>query len=200
MERRRYNRFGFTLLEVMIAAAVFAIIASIALSFSIAATTQVEFNTEMASALAGEVFLIEEMEQELAQSAVTYEGEDEAGAPVSDSIVVNPNSITFRKMVGYNPQTFNAVWSDTITYDLAPARGEIDGDGVDNNDNNLIDEFCLQRTDSEGQRFISTQVYFADATKLQFVLNNTLLTITLNYMSSKDTEVRRTINVALQDL
>ncbi len=141
------KRYGFTLIEVMIASSIFVIVAGIALSFSIAATKQVDMNTKTASALAGLVFISEKIQAELLQSSLTYDGVLADSTPISsEHIIVEPNAITFRKNIGYDMVNFVPIWSDWIRYELVPFHQEIEGDGIDNNNNGYTDEHVLRRT------------------------------------------------------
>lgn len=196
------KKYGFTLLEIMISTSIMVVVLGMALSITIAATKQAGVNTLTASGQIGLIAVIEKIQEELGQSRIMYEGElaDGTVLPVNDQIIVdplNPDRISFRRVIGYNRDTYNTIWSDRITYMLVIARGEGNvPDGLDNNGNGFIDEYCLARVEGIDPNvdpfgFLTTQIYFTDPgvinvaanedLPLDCELNGNLITLTLSY-------------------
>ncbi len=191
---------GFTLLEVLLASGIFAVVATLALSFSATATKQAEINTNIANTLVGQVNALDKMREELSVSATAYTGEDEFGTAVADTILIGTNSVQFRKVIGYNPGTFQTIWSSFITYRLAAAPGETLGNSLDDNFDGNKDEMCLKRFQAEEEAFLTTDLCFESAAKFevkQDVTFPSLITITLLYMTTEASEEIISRRVAL---
>lgn len=195
---------GFTLIEVMIATASFAVVMAIALSFSVSASKQAEFNMIDACEVSALTEISEILRVELAQTAALYNGEDVNGTSITNEPInmISPgNMITFRVMAGYNPVSMQTVWSEPITYSLQLMHGEI-ADGLDNNGNGRIDEMCLLRfATAAGQpveRFLRTDLLFDNPGQLEFILNpeGTLL----EYRLFDDTGIRQSGTISLVNL
>jgi len=190
---------GFTLLELMIASAIFAIISAIALSFSVAATKQTEINTRMAYALSGIVRLLDTVKEELGQSSEEYvgyelvEGQADDGYPdgspdwgqgAPDTISIVSDSITFRKLIRYNTVRQYRIWSTPITYQLGLNRGEVNN-GIDDNGNGFVDELCLHRQQDGKTTFPTTELLFEKPSDLKFTSTDNYVTMELKYMLDK---------------
>ena len=90
---------GLTLLEVMIASAIFMVIAGVALLTSMSAQTQSTLNTDIAMDTSSITELEEVFRNDLSQSDISYDGIDPDGNPVSNETLVfgtDGISLTFR--------------------------------------------------------------------------------------------------------
>lgn len=137
MEPAARRCLGFTLLEVMIASAIFTVVMGAALQLLVVGSRTISTLDAFAQAEIQARNHMETMAKEIRQS----------GLMSTDwSVAADGSSITFNKCLGSNG--FTAYWSPAITYSLTAAPGEALGDGIDNNNNGLTDEGMLTRVEA----------------------------------------------------
>ena len=179
---------GFTLIEVIIASTIFVIIMGTALSFSGTFGNQVNSETRIAGLMADASYVLNKLDSDLCFTKAIYTGYEESTTteiPENDGIIINSDSIEFRRYLYFNIADSKDVWSKPMKYQLVPSHGEIAGDGIDNNHNGYIDELCIQRDNGDGTtEYLRTDLLFADPADFSFALNGNLINLHMAYIIS----------------
>ena len=144
---------GFTLLEVMIAVTIFAVVVGSIFMVAGAATKAIEVKEGLTYMRLRIGILTEDLTAEIKDTSV-----DDPSSEFSLADMAEADQLTFKKVTGW--QGSAPEWGELVTLRLDPAPGETLADGIDNNKNGLVDErVCVAQEGTGEARPLGSGVY-----------------------------------------
>ena len=145
------NRVGFTLLESLVAVVILTGMMGLTLTVMIDASA-----VKTTASVTGELNMTARRCVDRVVKDLRYSGVDSDGWSLPEDVQLR--TVSFSRCVGYDTATALPVWGPVVTYSWEVAPDETE-DGVDNNNNGVIDEGLLYRdTDDASRAMIARNV------------------------------------------